>query len=278
MKRFIFFALPLLLIAAACQSAGGSQSQSLNIDYPNADVVTINLNTTDGQVTVNPADTSGVHGTVTTNIGAWQATNTTSGGSISITQGSSGADVIPNAQNSWDLQIGKGKALILNHTNTAANTTLHLGGLMLTQMNVTATSGDYTLRYDTPNPASDGGTSSLQLTNGTVDAAGLVNSHLSSLAITTRGGNVALGFDGGTLTQNMSVSINTQDGDVLLKIPTGIAAQVTYISPSGTAQEVDPQFTKVNNITYTLGNYAATTPHLTIDIRSIVGDLRLAGA
>lgn len=277
MKHFLSFALPLLLIAAACQSSG-PQSQSLSIDYPNADVVTINLNTTAGQVTVNPSDTAGVHGTVTTNVSAWQANNTTSGSSISIAQGSSGADVIPNAQNTWDLQFGKGKALILNHTNTAANTILNLGGLMLTQLNVTATSGDYTLRYDTPNPANDGGTASLQLTGGTVDAAGLVNSHLNSLAITTGGGDVSLSFDGGTLTQNMSVTINTQDGDVLVKIPAGIAAQITYNSPSGTAQEVDPQFTKVNKITYTVGNYAAaTSPHVTIDFRSVVGDLRLAG-
>ena len=77
----------------------------------------------------------------------------------------------------------------------------------------------------------------------------------------------------------MSVSIDTQAGDVLLKIPAGVAAQITYNSPSGTVLEADPQYMKTNNITYTVGNYDASDgSRLTIEIRSVVGDLRLAGA
>src|SRR5947208_1304742 len=82
-----------------------------------------------------------------------------------------------------------------------------------------------------------------------------------------------LAFDGATgvtLAQNMRVSINTQAGDVLLKIPPNIPAQITYNSPSGAVLEADPQYAKTNNITYTIGNYAASDgKRLTIEIRSV---------
>ena len=278
MKRGAFVIIPILLIIAACGGAGGSQTQTLNIAYPNTDVVTVNLATITGQVAVSAGDNAGVHGTTTTNVSAWQSTSSSDASSVSITQGTASADVIPNAQNSWDIQLGKGTKLILNHTNTTANTTLNLGGLSLTQLNLTATTGNTTIRYAAAN-ASSGATATLQSGNGNFDLAGLSNSQLSSLSLTTQGGSVQLAFDGGaTLAQNMNVSINTQSGDVLLKIPSGIAAKITYNSPSGAVLESDPQYTKTDKITYTVGNYAASDgSRLTIDIRSVVGDLRLAG-
>jgi Toastrack DUF4097 len=275
MKRFLFF---LLLIAtAACGGAGGSNTQTLDIAYPNADVVTVNLSTTSGEVGVSAGDNAGVHGTVTTNVSAWQAVALSDASSVSITQGTSGADVIPNAENMWDVQLGKGKALIINDSNTAANTTFNLGGLSLTQLNATATNGNTTVHFAAPNSSS--GKATLQSNNGDFNLTGLANSNLSNLAITTSGGTVQLSFDGAALTQNMSVSINTQAGDILLKIPTNLAAQITYNSPSGTVLEADPQYKKINNITYAVGNYGDSDgSRLTIEIRSVVGDLRLAGA
>ena len=276
MKRFLFFML-LIATAAACGGAGGSNTQTLDIAYPNADVVTVNLSTTSGQIGVSAGDSAGVHGTVTTNVGAWQAATSSDASSISVTQGTASADVIPNAQNTWDVQLGKAKALILNHSNTAANTTLNLGGLSLTQLNVTATTGNYTVRFATANPSS--GMATFQSGNGDFDLAGLSNSNLSNLGITTTGGSIQLGFDGAALTQNMNVRIDTQAGDVLIKIPTGVPTQITYNSPSGAVLEADPQYTKTNGITYTVGNYATSDgSRLTIEIRSVVGDLRLAGA
>jgi len=50
MKRGAFVIIPILLIIAACGGAGGSQTQTLNIAYPNAHVVTVNLATTTGQI------------------------------------------------------------------------------------------------------------------------------------------------------------------------------------------------------------------------------------
>ncbi len=277
MKRFALFAL--CLIIAGCRSAGGPQTQTIDIPYPADDTVTLNLSTNAGQVTLNPADSSGVHGTLTTNVGAWVATTSSSGSTISVTQGTSSADVIPDAQNSWDLQVGKGTALILNHTNTNADTTFNLGGLTLKQISATATSGGYTVRYGAPPPSNDGGTASYSLIAGMFDAAGLATSHLSSLSVTTQGGDVTLSFDGGALVQDMNVHIDTQVGEVMLRIPPSQPAQVTYRTSSGAVLEVDPAYTKVNDITYSIGNYSSSSaPRLTIQIRTVVGDLRLAGA
>lgn len=279
MKRILLFVVPILLITAACRSAGGSQSQTIDIAYPDAEVVTLNLTTTAGQVTIDSADSSGVHGTLTTNVSAWQAETSASSSSISIQQGTASANVIPDAQNSWELQLGKGVPLILTHSNTAANTALNLGGLTLAQLNVTATSGNYTLRYATPPPTSDGGTATFQLGNGNLEGTGLLNSHLSSLSVTSNGGNVQLTFEGGALAQDMSVRIDTRSGDVLLKIPPNVPTQVIYRTSSGTVLETDPAYTRVNDITYTLSDDAASdAPHLTIEIRTVIGDLRLAGA
>jgi hypothetical protein len=278
MKRIILFIVPILLFAA-CRSAGGTETQTVDIAYPQADVVTLNLTMTAGQVTVNPADSSGVHGTLTTNVDAWRAETSSSGSSISIRQGSASADVIPNAQNSWDLQLGKDAPLILMQTNTSADTVFNLGGLALAQLNATATDGSYTLRYASPHPASDGGAATLQIGNGNLDATGLINSHLSSLSVTTTGGNVQITFDGGALAQDMNVVITTRAGDVLLKIPPNVPTQVIYRTSSGTVLETDPAYMKVNDITYTLGSGTdGDTPHLSIEIRTVIGDLRLAGA
>ncbi len=278
MKRLALFILPILLFAA-CRSAGGTQTQSVNLPYPDTDPVTLNLNTSAGNVTVSAADSPGVSGTLSTNVGAWVAQTSSSGSTISIQQGRASADVIPEAENTWDLQVGRGKALILNQTNTGANTTFNLGGLALSAVNVTATTGNYTVSYGTPNPADDGGTASYQITNGNFTGSGLANSHLSSLSVTTTGGDVQLAFDGAAITQNMSVRIETSSGNVLLKVPATAVAQVIYRTSSGALLETDPQYQKLNDITYTVGgNAASDVPRITIEIRTVVGDLRLAGA
>ena len=224
MKRLTLFAILSVLIAS-CGGAGSLETQNIDIPYPQADTVTLNLDTTAGQVTVSAGDTTGVKGTLTTNVGAWHATTDSSGSSITIQQGRSSADVIPAAQNTWDLQVGKDKPLILNHTNTTADTTFNLGGLELTQVNATATTGNYTVRYASSTPAGDGGTATFQSSNGNIDAAGLLNSNLSSLVVTTSGGNIQLGFDGAGLTQDMNIRLNSQTGDVLLRIPRTVPAQ-----------------------------------------------------
>lgn len=280
MKRFALFAL--FLLVTGCRSAGGLETQSIDIPYPAGDVTTINLNTTAGQVTINPADGdgSGVRGSLTTNVGAWQATTATSGSLISISQGTSSASVIPDAQNTWDLQLGKGMALILNHSNTGADALLNLGGLTLQEIKASATSGSYSLRYSTPTEG-DGGLATFRMTSGSFDATGLADSGLNTLSVTTQGGGVQMSFDGGSgaLVRNMLVRIETQVGDVLLKIPDSLPAQVIYRTSSGVVLEVDPMYTKVNDITYSTGNYeVSAAPRLTIEIRTVVGDLRLAGA
>ncbi len=278
MKRVVLFILPILLFTA-CRSAGGTQTQSVNLPYPDADPVTLNLDTTAGTITVSAADTSGVSGTLSTNVGAWVAQTSTNGSTISIQQGHSGADVIPDAANSWDLQVGRGKTLILNQTNTGADTTFNFGGLTLSAVNVTATTGSYTVSYSTPNPADDGGTASFGLGNGGFTGSGIANSHLSSLTVTTTGGDVQMAFDGTAITQNMNVRIETTSGNVLLKVPSSVVAQVIYRTSSGALLETDPQYQKLNDITYTVGgNAASDAPRINIEIRTVVGDLRLAGA
>ncbi len=278
MKRLMLLLLPILLLFAACRSAGSTQTQSVDLPYPAADPVTLNLDTSAGDITVSAADTSGISGTLATNVGSWEAQTTTSGGTITIQQGRASADVIPDATNTWDLQVGRGTALILNNTNTAANTTLNLGGLPLSAVNTTATTGNYTINYGTPHPADDGGTAAFQLTNGSLSATGLANSHLNDLSVTTTGGSIQLTFDGEPLTMNMNVRVETRAGDVLLKVPANIPAQITYRTSSGTVLETDPQYQKLNNITFAVGADAVNTaPHLIIEIRTVVGDLRLAG-
>ena len=62
MKRIPLITIPILLIIAACGGAGGSQTQTLDIAYPNADIVTVNLSTTSGQIAVSAGDSAGLHG------------------------------------------------------------------------------------------------------------------------------------------------------------------------------------------------------------------------
>ena len=55
MKRFALLVLTILFVFAAC-SSGGTGTQSINIPYPKADVVTLNVNNFAGQVAINAAD------------------------------------------------------------------------------------------------------------------------------------------------------------------------------------------------------------------------------
>jgi hypothetical protein len=77
----------------------------------------------------------------------------------------------------------------------------------------------------------------------------------------------------------MNVRIETTSGNVLLKIPSTAVAQIIYRTSSGAVLETDPQYQQVNDITYTLGdNATSAAPRINIEIRTVVGDLRLAGA
>lgn len=278
MKKLLLLSIALMVIMTACRSAGSDELQALSIAYPDADPAAVTLNARTGTITITPSDVSGISGSATTNVDAWRPRISTSGDAVTIEQGTSSASVIPSASNQWDIRLGADAPLTLTINAGAAHTTADLSGLDLRGLTASATAGRFELRYDRPHPGPDGGSAVLSLASGAVNATGLLNSRLSRLQITTTGGDQTLTFDGEGLAQDMTVTLQTTVGNVLLNIPADLPAQVTYRTTSGRVRELDPQYTQVNEITYASADYAASDgPRLTIEIRTVFGDLRLAG-
>lgn len=278
MKKLLLLSIALMFVMTACRSAGSDELQALSIPYPEAEPVAVTLTARTGTITIAPSDTPGISGSATTNVDAWRPHIDTSPNGITIEQGTSSASVIPSASNQWDIRLGSDAPLTLAINAEAAHTTADLSGLDMRDLTASATTGRFDLRYDRPHPGQDGGSAVLSLANGAVNATGLLNSKLSRLQITTAGGAQTLAFDGAGLTQDMTISLQTTVGNVLLNIPAEVPAQITYRTTSGRVRELDPQYSPVNEITYASANFESSEgPRLAIEIRTVFGDLRLAG-
>ncbi len=271
----------LAFLVAGCRSAGGSSTETFAIPFPNDDLTTITLTASAGNMTVRAQDGASLNGTTTTNVGAWRTTSTVGGDSITLTQAQANADVIPNAENIWDIALGRAQPIVLNVQNGAANGNFDLSGLRLRGMTVQGAAGNIALRYPMPNPEADGGQITIRLQNGGVTAHDVLNFHLNLWTITTFGGDVELVFNGleNNLTQDLLVNITTRTGNVRLAVPMTVPSQIIYRTASGVAVTIDPQFQQLDQITYTNSAYAdAVTPRLQVDVRTSTGDFHLIGA
>ncbi|NDJ63299.1 MAG: hypothetical protein GYB67_19420 [Chloroflexi bacterium] len=279
MIRRIIFAVTLTFAAltAACGPTGAPETQTLDVAYPVAEVVNVTLATNDGTVQVTAADTDGVTGTTTTNVADWQSTVESAGDSITIRQGQANVSVIQDGENAWDVQLGRGTPIQLTLNNTAADTTLNLGGLSLAGLMINATSADYIVNYPAPNPLEDGGEAAITLVGGTFTGTNLLNPHWRALEFTTNNGDATLRFNGAMLMQDLVADLTSISGNLLVDIAPGVPAQITFRTTGGRVREIDPAYAQTDEITYTIGGFETTDdPRLIIAVRTTTGDLRLA--
>ncbi|MFQ3567110.1 MAG: toast rack family protein [Aggregatilineales bacterium] len=263
----------VMLLLAACRSAGGEETQTISVDFPENGRVNLALEMTAGNLSLQPTAEGGLTGTINTNVRDWRPSVETTGDTIRIRQGRAAVSVIPDARNTWSLGIGPLEQLNLTIEAGAAEVTAQLGGLPLNELSLQGTTRPATLNFD---QLADyqGGRGMVTLTTGAFTANSLFNTTLRELNVTTTGGRIELNFDGSPRTTPLLVRLETRSGITLIGIPANVNASVTYNTSSGNVREVDPQYEQINRTTWIVGD-PDEEPILIIELRSVVGDLRL---
>jgi hypothetical protein len=212
-----------------------------------------------------------------TNVGAWSAQqSTTAEGIQRVEQGIARNPSIPNAMNTWDVELGTGQPLSLTVESMSAGGSLQLGGLQLTELGINGTTGDFNVNYANANSLADGGSISIALTSGDLTINNVLNSHANRIETRSTGGNQTFEFGRGDLMQDLLVAIQSTSGDIILRIPIGTAATITFMGASGRVLEASPEFVRVNPGVYETAEYAnADLPRMQIAVRTVAGDLRL---
>ncbi len=264
-----------MLLLAACGAAGNESAQTFEFEYGENATVVLAIDT--GTLNINPVAGTGVNGTVTTNVGAWSVQQSTLADGVQrVEQGKARNANIPNATNTWDVELGTDQPLTLTIESVSADGNLELGGLQLTGLNIVGTTGNYTLNYNTANPLDDGGNIQVELTNGNLTVNDLINSHVSQIQTRSSGGDQTFDFGAGQLTQDLLGAVESTSGDIVFRIPTGLAARITYTASSGRVLEASPEFNEVNPGVYETAEYAdANQARLQFAVRTVAGDLRL---
>lgn len=263
-----------ILVLSACRSAGDEETQTISVAFPEDGRVNITLEMTAGNLSLQSATESGLTGTINTNVRDWRPSVETTGDTVRVRQGRASVSVIPDARNTWSLGIGPLERLNLTIEAGAAEVTAQLGGLPLNELTLQGTTRPTTLNFDQPADY-QGGRGTITLTTGAFTANGLFNTTLRELNVTTTGGRIELNFDGDPRTTPLTVRLETRSGITQIGIPTNVNARVTYNTSSGNVREVDPQYEQINRTTWIVGDPDAE-PTLIIELRSVVGDLRLA--
>ncbi len=266
----------MVLLLAACSTTGSESNQSFAFDYPERNPAPVELNILNGVLNVSSGEIEGVQGEVKTNVSAWRVSQTASGdGGQRISQGNSRNEVIPGATNQWDVVMGTGRPLALTINSQSANANLNLGGLSLDSLVAAGTDGDYVVNFDGPNPL-ESSRIRIGLTTGSITMTGIFRSRVRELVGMTTGGNQSYEFGGGDLIDDLTGDIETRTGDVVLRIPTGTAARVSFTAASGRVLQTSPEFVEVAENVFETAEYTnGDQPRVQIAVRSVAGDLRL---
>lgn len=267
-----------LLILTSCRTAGADVRQELNLPYPDTGTAQITLSMTAGTLDMRPVEAGeGISGVVTTNVGAWTPTTVVEpDGTLVVRQGDARTDVIPRAENHWQIGLGTGHPVHLNVSTVAANSTLNVGGLTIPQLTVTSVSGNTTINYSEPLVDVDRSLINVTSTSGNILLTGLLNSMATTIRTVSTSGNHTLEFNGVPPNQDMHVSVESSSGSVTLRVAEGVFVNVKFLTRSGIIAERSPTFLPGANDSYeTEGFSTADQSRLFVEVQTVAGDLRL---
>ncbi|MBZ0292275.1 MAG: toast rack family protein [Anaerolineae bacterium] len=275
---FKFVVMLICLTLVGCRTAGADVREEFSLPYSEAGTAQVTLDMTAGELKVRPVEGGeGVSGVITTNVGTWAPTTTTQpDGTILIRQGSARTDVIPNAENQWQVNLSVGTPLDLNVSAVAANSILELGGLTLPQLTVVSVTGNTTVNYADPLIDTERSVIEVNSTSGDISMSGLLNSFATTIQSVSTIGNQTLEFGGAALNHDMRANVESSAGSVMLRIAAGVPANVKFLTRGGIIAERSPEFVAGPNDTYTTEGFSDTDqPRLYIEVETVAGDLRI---
>jgi len=177
---------------------------------------------------------------------------------------------LDEVRNEWELRFGPTVALDLHVRAGAGQGTLDLSGLALTALQADMGAGDFTLRFDEPNPTRmerltiNAGASRLAV-------SGLGNAGPRNVKVQGGVGDLTLGF-GGAWPTSTDVQINAGVGTLILRLPEDIGVRVAL---KGAATDIEaPGFTRQGDA-YVNAAFGQTETELRIEITLGVGEVKL---
>jgi len=250
---------------------GETQSKDIRVPAPDGGAEqTLEIAMGAGSLVVAPgADDALVDGTVQYNITEIEPEVWTSEGQVQIKQGK--PDGIPSFDeglvNKWDLQLGS-TPMDLTLNVGAASADIELGGLALTDLSVSQGASSFDLTFSEANQVE---MDAFNIVAGAskMNLSGLANANAAQVTFKGGAGSYTLRFDG-ELRRDLEVTVDAGLGQVVIIVPEGVAAEVTF---EGAATDVDA----VHEWERTDSGFAlpGEGPTITFQIKMGVGGLEL---
>jgi hypothetical protein len=275
--------LVLALVSMACGltvnvpseelTTGATQTMTINVPAPSAEVANVTLDFGAGELTVAPGATDAlIEGVAIYNVPKFKPEITVAGETVRISTGKLEIKGFPNfnskdLKNQWDLKLGP-QAMRLKINAGAYQGRYELGGLALQNLEVNDGAADARLKFSQPNKAqmddfyySTGASS--------VDLSGLANANFNKMVFRGGAGSYTLDFSG-QLQRDATVTIESGISQVVIIVPEGVPATVTFIGGLANINAQDA-WQKSGN-TYLL---EGSGPKLTISVTMGAGDIEL---
>lgn len=233
-RKLIPFIAILALTTLACginvpkpPTPGPEVTEDINVAYPAAGEINLNLKFGAGELTLNPGASVLVDGTATYNYDQLKPEVTTDGGDVEILVGDGNFDVftgLNNIKNEWDLKLGD-QPMNLSIDSGAYEGIFELGGLALTRLEINDGASDVEISFSEPNPVE---MSTFTYNTGASDVkiTGLGNANFSLMDFSAGAGDYTLEFSG-ELQRDASIKIETGLSNMIIIVPEGVDAVVT---------------------------------------------------
>jgi hypothetical protein len=233
-RKLIPFIAILALTTLACgisvpqpPTPSPEVTEDINVKYPDAEEINLNLKFGAGKLTLNPGASVLVDGTATYNYDQIKPETTTEDGNVEVRVGNGNFQLftgLNNIKNEWDLKLGD-QPMNLSIDSGAYDGTFELGGLSLTRLEIKDGASNVELSFSEPNPVE---MSTFTYNTGASDVklTGLGNANFSLLDFSSGAGDYTLDFSG-DLQRDASVKIETGLSNVIVIVPEGVNAIVT---------------------------------------------------
>ncbi len=237
-KLFVFIAV-LALATMACgfnidlpKRAQPSPEvvDKINLDYPDADEVNLQLSFGAGEMTLSPGGSALVDGTATYNYQEFKPEVVENGGDVQVKMGDVRVNFIPNfddLKNEWDFKLGD-QPMNLTIESGAYDGTFELGGLSLTSLTIKDGAAKVDLAFSEPNQTE---MSVFSYSTGASDVKmeGLANANFNIFDFSSGAGDYTLDFSG-DLQRDASIKIESGFSNMIIIVPEGVDAVVTVQS------------------------------------------------
>lgn len=234
---FYFLFASLAVVSLACSlsvpgfnslDTGATRTFDLNAPPPDTEAVQdVTLALMAGEIKLSGGADAMLEGQVKYNVEEWQPVITSSGNSLTVSQGNLEASTlelpIGEVVNAWDVKLGDFPMNLVLHAG-AFEADLDLSGLPIRRLEIQDGAGSSDMHFNTLNPEV---MEQLVYHTGASDISffGLANANFERMDFNGGAGNYTFDFSG-TLQRDATVTIEVGLSDVAILVPAGVPARL----------------------------------------------------